>query len=126
MSTFSPAPPTAMARKSRRLLVKLCPGQVSSVVRMLRSFACAFVLCWLACAATCHDDFGSPSYPSSVPAFDQLTAPVGPPVFIHGGVIVNADSQYTADVLMENGIIVAIGSNIDAPPNAIKIDAGGK
>ena len=60
------------------------------------------------------------------PAFDQLTAPVGPPLLIHGGMVVNADTQVTADVLMENGIIIAIGSNLLAPPNAIKIDASGK
>jgi hypothetical protein len=93
---------------------------------MARCFAYVVVLCTLAGICSCHDDFGNPSYPSSVPAFDQLTAPVGPPLLIHGGVVVNADNQVTADVLMENGIIIAIGSNLLAPPNAVKIDASGK
>jgi hypothetical protein len=93
---------------------------------MLRYFVSVLALCILARLGTCHDEFGTPSYPSSVPVFDQLSAPVGPPVLIYGGMIVNADAQFTADVLMENGIIVAVGSNLHAPPNAIKIDAGGK
>ena len=88
----------------------------------------AFVVLLLAHAhvGSCHDEFGVPTYPSSVPAFDQLSAPVGPPVFIHGGVIVNADGQVAADVLLENGIVVAVGSNLHPPPNAINIDASGK
>ncbi len=93
---------------------------------MLRAFTYVIPLCALAALCSCHDEFGTPSYPSSVPTFDQLSAPVGAPVFIHGGMIVNADTQFNADVLMENGIIVAVGSNLHAPPNAIKIDAGGK
>ncbi len=88
-------------------------------------FAFVVVLCALARVA-CHDEFGDPAYPSSVPAFDQLSAPVGPAVLIHGGVIVNADGQVSADVLMENGIIIAVGSNLQAPPNAVRIDASGK
>jgi dihydropyrimidinase len=51
---------------------------------------------------------------------------VGAPVLIHGGVVVNADQQFPADVLMENGIIVAVGSNLQAPSTAIRIDASGK
>jgi hypothetical protein len=88
----------------------------------------AFVVLLFAHAhvGSCHDEFGVPTYPSSVPAFDQLSAPVGPPVFIHGGVIVNADGQVAADVLLENGIVVAVGSSLHPPPNAINIDASGK
>jgi hypothetical protein len=93
---------------------------------MLRKFTLVVVLCAFACLASCHDDFGDPTYPSSVPTFEQLSAPVGPPVLLHGGVIVNADGQVAGDVLMENGIIVAVGSNLHAPPNAIRIDASGK
>jgi hypothetical protein len=93
---------------------------------MFRHFTFVVVLCALACLALCHDDFGDPAYPSSVPTFDQLSAPVGPPVLLHGGVVVNADGQVAADVLMENGIIVAVGSNLQVPPNAIRIDASGK
>ena len=93
---------------------------------MMSRIACAVVLCALARIGSCHDDFGAPTYPSSVPAFDQLSAPVGPPVLIHGGVIVNADGQVSADVLMEHGIITAVGSNLHAPSNAIRIDASGK
>jgi hypothetical protein len=89
-------------------------------------FALFVVLFARAHVGSCHDEFGVPTYPSSVPAFDQLSAPVGPPVFIHGGVIVNADGQVAADVLLENGIIVAVGSNLRPPQNAINIDASGK
>ena len=51
---------------------------------------------------------------------------MGPLVLIHGGVVVNADGQVTADVLMENGVIIAVGTNLHAPSNAIRIDASGK
>ena len=94
--------------------------------KMSRWLLLLAALCALAGIGRSHDEFGVPAHPSNTPVFEQLAAPVGPPVLIHGGVVVNADGQFAADVLMENGIIVAVGSNLHAPSNAIRLDASGK
>ena len=47
-------------------------------------------------------------------------------VVVRGGTVVNADRSFRADVLCEDGKIVAIGENIDAPSNARVVDAGGQ
>jgi len=44
---------------------------------------------------------------------------------IKGGTVANADRTYRADVLVENGIIAAIGENLDIPVGAEIVDAGG-
>jgi dihydropyrimidinase len=44
---------------------------------------------------------------------------------IRGGTIVNHDHARRADVLVGDGTIAAIGANIEAPPGAQTIDAGG-
>jgi dihydropyrimidinase len=44
---------------------------------------------------------------------------------IRGGTIVNYDSSRRADVLIQDGVIVAIASNLDAAASAEVIDAGG-
>ena len=46
-------------------------------------------------------------------------------VLIRGGTIVNHDSSRRADVLVRDGAIAAVGSNLDAPTGAQVIDAGG-
>lgn len=46
-------------------------------------------------------------------------------VLIRGGTVVNADASVRADVLCENGLIVAIGPDLQAPPGATVVDAGG-
>ena len=46
-------------------------------------------------------------------------------VLIRGGTIVNHDSSRRADVLIRDGAIAAIESNLDAPTGAQMIDAGG-
>ena len=47
-------------------------------------------------------------------------------VLIKGGTVVNADRSVRADVLCEDGIITAIGENLDAPKGAKVVDAGGQ
>jgi len=45
---------------------------------------------------------------------------------IRGGTVVNADRAFRADVLCYGDKIVAVGENLDAPPSARVIDAGGQ
>jgi len=47
-------------------------------------------------------------------------------VLIQGGTVVNADREFKADVLCVDGQIVAVGSGLDAPAGATKLDAGGQ
>ena len=47
-------------------------------------------------------------------------------VLIRGGTVVNADRSFAADVLCENGVVSAVGDNLDAPKGAETIDAGGQ
>lgn len=47
-------------------------------------------------------------------------------LIIKGGTVVNADASTRADVYIEDGIIKAIGKDLDAPSNAEVIDAGGQ
>ncbi|MEX0739325.1 MAG: dihydropyrimidinase [Pseudohongiella sp.] len=47
-------------------------------------------------------------------------------VLIRGGTVVTADETYRADVLCQDGKIAAIGDNIEAPPDARIVDAGGQ
>ena len=46
-------------------------------------------------------------------------------ILIRGGTVVNADVSERADVLVDGEIIVAVGPNLEAPPGAEVIDAGG-
>jgi dihydropyrimidinase len=46
-------------------------------------------------------------------------------ILIRGGTVVNADREFKADVLCDNGKIIAVGDNLDAPAGAEVIDAGG-
>jgi dihydropyrimidinase len=45
---------------------------------------------------------------------------------IRGGTVVNAERAFRADVLCADGRIVAVGENLEAPPGARVIDAGGQ
>jgi dihydropyrimidinase len=47
-------------------------------------------------------------------------------VLIRGGTVVNADRAFRADVLCEGDKIVAVGENLEIPPNATVVDAGGQ
>lgn len=47
-------------------------------------------------------------------------------LLIRGGTVVNADARARADVLVEGGLIKAVGANLDAPAAAEVIDAGGQ
>lgn len=47
-------------------------------------------------------------------------------VLIKGGTVVTADLTYRADVLCNEGKIVAVGDDIDTPPGAQVVDAGGQ
>ena len=47
-------------------------------------------------------------------------------IIVRGGTVANADRTFRADVLCQDGKIVAVGENLDAPGNATVIDAGGQ
>jgi dihydropyrimidinase len=47
-------------------------------------------------------------------------------VLIKGGTVVNAERSVRADVLCEDGVIAAVGQNLDAPKGAAVVDAGGQ
>ena len=47
-------------------------------------------------------------------------------ILIRGGTVVNADRAFRADVLTQDGRILAVGENLDAPAGATVIDAGGQ
>src|SRR5699024_795840 len=47
-------------------------------------------------------------------------------VFIKNGTVVNADQTVKADVLCEDGLIVAVGNDIDVPSGADVVDASGQ
>ncbi|MDN0077662.1 dihydropyrimidinase [Crenobacter sp. SG2303] len=47
-------------------------------------------------------------------------------VLLKGGTVVNADQTFRADVLCQNGVISAIGPDLEAPAGAELIDAGGQ
>ena len=46
-------------------------------------------------------------------------------VIIKGGIVVNADQSFRADVYCEDGIIQAVGPDMDAPSGVDIVDAGG-
>ncbi len=47
-------------------------------------------------------------------------------LLIKNGEIITASQRYTADILCEDGTIVAIGKDLDAPPDVETYDAAGK
>jgi len=47
-------------------------------------------------------------------------------VLIQGGTVVNADHTFRADVLCQDGLIAAVGENLDAPGDTTIVDAGGQ
>ena len=47
-------------------------------------------------------------------------------VLIKGGTVVNAEQSVRADVLCQDGVITAVGENLDAPAGATVVDAGGQ
>jgi len=47
-------------------------------------------------------------------------------VLIKGGTVINAEHTFAADVLCQDGVITAVGDNIDAPKGATVVDAGGQ
>ena len=48
------------------------------------------------------------------------------PILIQGGTVVNADYAFRADVLAQDGKIVAVGPDLQAPMGATVVDAGGQ
>ena len=46
-------------------------------------------------------------------------------ILIRGGTVINAESSVRADVLTQDGTIVAVGPNLEAPAGATIVDAGG-
>ncbi|MBT3069105.1 dihydropyrimidinase [Rhodoferax sp. U11-2br] len=47
-------------------------------------------------------------------------------ILIRGGTVVNADHAFQADVLTQDGKIIAVGPNLQAPAGADVVDAGGQ
>ena len=47
-------------------------------------------------------------------------------ILIRGGTVVNADQAFQADVLTQDGKIIAVGPNLQAPAGAQVVDAGGQ
>ena len=47
-------------------------------------------------------------------------------LLIRGGTVVNADRSFAADVLCQDGSIVVVGENLQAPTGATVVDAGGQ
>ena len=47
-------------------------------------------------------------------------------ILIKGGIVVNADQAFKADVLTQDGKIVAVGPDLQAPAGATTVDAGGQ
>ena len=47
-------------------------------------------------------------------------------VLIKGGTVVNADRSFRADVLCQDGLISAVGEELEAPENATVVDAAGQ
>ncbi len=47
-------------------------------------------------------------------------------VLIQGGTVVNADRSFRADVLCKDGVIAAVGEDLDAPKGTTIVDAGGQ
>ncbi|MBK1682343.1 dihydropyrimidinase [Rhodoferax fermentans] len=47
-------------------------------------------------------------------------------ILIRGGTVVNADQAFQADVLTQDGKIIAVGPNLQAPAGATVVDAGGQ
>jgi dihydropyrimidinase len=47
-------------------------------------------------------------------------------ILIQGGTVVNADRAFPADVLTQDGKIIAVGENLSAPAGATVVDAGGQ
>ena len=45
---------------------------------------------------------------------------------IRGGTVVNADRQFRADVITQDGKIVAVGEGLATPAGATVVDAGGQ
>ena len=46
-------------------------------------------------------------------------------LLVRGGTVVNADQSLRADVLCDQGKIIAVGEGLDAPTGAEIVDAGG-
>ncbi|ELR17245.1 dihydropyrimidinase [Acanthamoeba castellanii str. Neff] len=55
-----------------------------------------------------------------------MNSPSERPVFIHGGVVVNDDREWRADVLVEGGVVKAVGLDLNVPSDALRLDATGK
>ena len=67
-------------------------------------------------------DFTADPYPST---YQRVMSP--PVLLQHATVLTGTGTRLDdADVLMRDGKIVAVGTNLDAPPDALRVDASGK
>lgn len=46
-------------------------------------------------------------------------------LLIHGGTVVTSEGSFPADVAVRDGVVVAVGLDLEAPPGARRIDASG-
>jgi len=49
-----------------------------------------------------------------------------PALLLRGGTVVNADRSFRADVLLQDGLVQAVGRDLAAPPGAVELDCRGK
>lgn len=74
---------------------------------------------------------GWASRPALAPLFFILVLsataaqPVDPPLFIHGGTVVNHDRSFRADVVVEGGLVTAVGLGLAVPFGARLLNATG-
>ena len=71
---------------------------------------------------------GGTSEPNADPFPSTYTARPSAPVLIRSATIMTAADQGTisGDILLEDGVIAAIGPGLEAPPDAIEVDGTGK
>lgn len=46
-------------------------------------------------------------------------------ILIKGGTVVTAETEFRADVLIQSGLITAVGTGLDVPAGTEVVDAGG-
>ncbi|GMR48441.1 hypothetical protein PMAYCL1PPCAC_18636, partial [Pristionchus mayeri] len=88
------------------------------------------------------DQYLNPTQPQIIPAYllnssraikstsltdfaSTMSSP-SPPLLIRGGTVVNDDEMFKADILIENGLIKAVGPNLETPSGVQIVDATGK
>lgn len=89
---------------------------------LLAGLSCLALACDQAYAATAPSRFTQDPYPSTYKAIAAA------PVLIENATVLTGTGQRLeqADVLVQDGRIVAVGQDLQAPANAVRVDAQGK